>query len=55
MDKDLQGQMTRVTRKQSLRSLLLSYQKKDGPHPSFFSYDTDFLEFQSLDFIDHIL
>ncbi len=25
------------------------------PHPSFFWYDTDFLEFESFDFIDHIL
>ncbi len=50
--------MTHVTRKQTLRSLLLSYQKKDGRtwlHPSFFWYDTDFLEFESFDFIDHIL
>ncbi len=47
-----------VTRKQALRSLSLSYQKKDGhawPCPSFFWYDTDFLEFESFDFIDHIL
>ena len=37
--------VTRVTRKQTLRSLLLSYQKKDGrawTPPSFFWYDTDF-------------
>ncbi len=27
---ELQGQVTRVTRKQTLRSLSLSYQKKDG-------------------------
>ncbi len=36
--------MTRVTRKQTLRSLSVSYQKKDGrawPRPSFFWYDTD--------------
>ncbi len=34
-----------VTRKQTLRSLLLSYQEKDwwaGPHQSFFWYDTDY-------------
>ena len=50
--------MTCVTRKQTLRPLSLSYQKKDGrawPRPSFFWYDTDFLEFESFDFIDHIL
>ncbi len=50
--------LTRVTRKQTLWSLSLSYQKKDGrawPQPSFFWYDTDFLEFESFDFIDHIL
>ena len=43
---------------QENRSLSLSYQKKDGrawPHPSFFWYDTDFIEFESFDFIDHIL
>ncbi len=37
--------MTQITRKQTLRSLSLSYQKKDGrawPHPSFFWYDTNF-------------
>ncbi len=37
--------MTRVTRKQTLTSLLLSYQKKDGrawPRLSFFWYNTDF-------------
>ncbi len=36
----------------------VSYQKKDGRGhacPSFFWYDTDFLEFESFDFIDHIL
>ncbi len=45
-------------RKQTLRSLSLSYQKKDGrtwPRPSFFWYDSSFLEFESFDFIDHIL
>ncbi len=50
--------MTRVTRKQTLRSLSLSYQKKDGrawPHPSFFWYDTDCSEFYSADIIDYIL
>ena len=50
--------MTCVTRKQTLRSLLLSYQKKDGqawPHPSFFWYDTDFSEVDSADIIDYIL
>ncbi len=49
---------TCVTRKQTLRSLSLSYPKKNGrawPCPSFFWYDTDFLEFESFDFIDHIL
>ena len=38
--------MRYVTRKQTLRSLLVSYQKMDGrvwPCPSFFWYDTDFL------------
>ncbi len=47
-----------VTRKQTLRSLSLLYQKKDGrvwPRPSFFWYDTDFSEFVSADIIDHIL
>ncbi len=36
--------MTHVTRKQTLRSLSLLYQKKDGrchAHPSFFWYDND--------------
>ncbi len=50
--------MTRVTRKQTLRSLSLSYQQKDGrawPRPSFFWYDTDFSEFDSADIIDYIL
>ncbi len=50
--------MARVTRKQNLRSLSLSYQKKDGrmwPRPSFFWYDTDFSEFDSADIIDYIL
>ncbi len=50
--------MKRVTRKQTLRSLSLSYQKKDGhawPRPSFFCYDTDFSEFDSADIIDYIL
>ncbi len=49
---------TCATRKQTLRSLSLSYQKKDGrtwPHPSFFWYDTDFSEFESADIIDYIL
>ncbi len=36
--------MTRVMRKQTLRSLSF-----------FFCYDTDFLEYESIDFIDHIL
>ncbi len=48
----------RITRKQTSRSLLLSYQKKDGrawPHPSFFWYDTNFSEFDSADLIDYIL
>ena len=47
-------QLTRVTRKQTLKSLSLSFQKKDGRtwlRASFFWYDTDFLEFESLDFI----
>ncbi len=35
-----------VMRKQTLRSLSL-------PRPTFFWYDTDFLEFKSFDFIDH--
>ncbi len=44
--------LMRVTRKQTLRSLSLSYQKKDGharPRPLFFWYDIDFLEFESFD------
>ncbi len=39
------------------RSLLLSNQKNDGcawPHPSFFWYDTDFSEFDSVDIIKNI-
>ncbi len=39
------NKLTRVTRKQTLRSLSLSYQMKDGrawPRPSFFWHDTDF-------------
>ncbi len=51
-------QLTRSKRKQTLRSLLLSYQKKDGrawPRPSFYLYDTDFSEFDSADIIDYIL
>ncbi len=51
-------QSTRATRKQTLRSLSLSYQKKDGrawPRPSFIWYDTDFSEFNSADIIDYIL
>ncbi len=54
----LQNFHVSVTRKQTLRSLLLSYSKKDGhawPRPSFFWYDTDFLEFESFYFIDCIL
>ena len=50
--------MMRVTRKQSSRSLSLSYQKKDGhawPYPFFYWYDTDSLEFDSADIIDYIL
>ncbi len=47
------GQMTGVTRKQTLRSLSLSYQKKD--RPSFFWYDTHYSEFDSTDIIDYIL
>ncbi len=50
--------MTRATRKQTLRSLSLSYPKKDGrawPRLSFFWYDTDFSEFDSADIIDCIL
>ena len=46
--------MTHITRKQSLRSLSLSYQKKDGCAwlcPSFFWYDTDLSEFDSVDII----
>ncbi len=39
-----------VTRNQTLRPLWLAW-----PHPSFFWYDTDFLEIESFDFIDHIL
>ena len=41
-----------------LESLLLSYQKEEGrawQRPSFFWYDTKFLEFESIDFKDHIL
>ncbi len=38
--------MTRITRKQTLRSL---------PRPSFFWYDTFFSEFDSADIIDYIL
>ncbi len=51
-------QMTRVIRKQTLRSLSLSYQKKDGrawPRPSFFWHGTDFPEFDSTDIIDYII
>ncbi len=47
-----------VTRKQTLKSLSLSYQKKDRrarPRPSFFWYDTDFSEFDSADIVDYIL
>ncbi len=44
-----------VTRKHTLRSLSLSYQKKDGRAWPFFWYDTDFLEFDSADIIDYIL
>ncbi len=54
----LQTYLTRVMRKQTLRSLSVSYQKKDGrswPRPSFFWYDTDFSEFDSTDIIDYIL
>ncbi len=50
--------VTRITRKQTFRSLSVSYQKKDGrawPRPSFFWYDTDFSEFDSADIIDYIL
>ncbi len=50
--------LTYVTRKQTLRSLSLSYQRKDGrawPRPSFFWYDTDFSEFDSADIIRYIL
>ncbi len=45
-------------RKETLRSLSLSYQKKDGrawPRTSFFWYDTDFSEFDCADIIDYIL
>ncbi len=45
-------------RRQTLRSLSLSYQKKDGhawSRPSFFWYDTDFSEFDFADIIDYIL
>ena len=38
--------------------VVVIYQKKDGsawPCPSYFWYDTDFLEFESSDFIDNIL
>ncbi len=48
----------RVMRKQTLRSLSLSYQKKDGrmwPRTSFFWYGIDFSEFDSADIIDYIL
>ncbi len=41
----IMAHMTRITRKQTLRSLSLSYQKKDGrvwPRPSFFWCATDF-------------
>ncbi len=47
--------MTRVTRKQTLRGLSLSYQKKDGhprPHPSIF---WDVTNIDSADIIDYIL
>ena len=50
--------MTPVTRKQTLRSLWLSYQKKDGCawlRQSFFWYDTDFSEFYSTDITDYNL
>ncbi len=50
--------MMRIKRKQTLRSLSLSYQKKDGRTWSrrpFFWYDTDFSGFDSADIIDYIL
>ncbi len=46
----LSNQEWDVTRKQTLRSLSLSYQKKDGRE-----YDSDFSEFDSADIIDYIL
>ncbi len=46
--------LMRVTRKQTLRSLSLSYQKKDG-RTSFFWYDTNLSEFDSADIINYIL
>ena len=57
----MEALLIRVMKKQTLRSLSLSYQKKDGlawrawPRPSFFSYDTDLSEFDSRDIIDYIL
>ncbi len=53
--------MMRIPRKQTLRSLSLSYQnntkRRMGARgrPSFFWYDTNFLEFDSADIIDYIL
>ena len=52
------GYTTGITRKQILRSLSLSYQKKGGrmwPRLSFFWYDTGFSVFDSADVIDYIL
>ena len=55
LDYHINRDKTCLTTKQTLRSLSLSYQKKDGRvYPSFW-YATDFLEFESFDFIDHIL
>ena len=50
--------LTCITRKQTLRSLSSSSQKKDGcawPRPSFFWYDANFSKFDSADIIDYVL
>ncbi len=47
-DRRAEDHMRCVTRKQTLRSLSVSYQKKE-----LFWYGTDFLEFESFDFLDH--
>ncbi len=41
--------------KTDLKVFVVVIPKEGWPRPSFFWYDTDFLEFESFDFIDHIL